>query len=363
MKRKKLTIVVMGLSAVLMAVAGCSPDAPVSDEVVAAPAEPTVAEPMAEAVIQDFFEWYAAYPGNPIADGALAASPLVSPQLIEKVDAVLASFEGPGGHDPVMCAQDRPQDFRVELMDRSVDSVSAVVTTNFESHKIYVGALKVDGQWLIADVTCAMDQTSTPPNEEEVAAPVVPSPVPTDLPLTDDSEEDQAEEPSGAPDDWLVFADDTNGFQIAYPPHWGFMDMPVRDPGTDGPPTVIERFVIFYPQEWEERLRPGQPPDPSISTYPALSVMVCRGTMEAFRHEFMELSESEEIELNGVKGIYEQDTNDDYNLIRYIFPHPSEDGMVISVTDAVNGFSARVAESGEVASLIPVVAETFRFTD
>ncbi len=163
--------------------------------------------------------------------------------------------------------------------------------------------------------------------------------------------------------DWPVFRDEAYGFQFAYPPEWGFMDLPVYDPGAGGPPTTIQRFVILYPQEWEERLKPGGEPDPNVSSYPALSVEITAGTMEAYRREFMELGRSETIEINGFTALYERDTYDDYNMTRYTFQHPINDQLRITLSDPISGFSVRVAENGDVASLIPSVLSTFTFTE
>lgn len=360
--------VLLGFAALLiLALAACSPEAPVPEEVVAAPAEP-----MPEDVIEGFLRWYAGYPGNPLADNVLASNPVVHESLVEKVDAVLASFENnPGGYDPILCAQDRPRNFRVELMDRSAGSASAAVHTEFEGHKIYVGVSKVDGEWMIADVTCPTDPSPRVP-EEEVT---VETKTPTQIPTIDPSEQESEDEGRGdkesddeaseldPPVDWPIFHDESYGFQIAYPPGWAFVDLPVYDPGAGGPPTVIKRFVIFYPQEWEERLTPGGPPDPNLDSYPAFNIQVTVSTMEAYRREFMDLEASETIEINGLHVLHEWDTHDDYNIAHYVFQHPTNDELRITLTDPVSGFATRATENPDIVALIPQVVSTFRFTE
>jgi hypothetical protein len=340
----------------------------VPEEVAAAPAESTPEE-----VIEGFYRWYAGYPGNPLADGILASHPAVHQALVEKVDTILDAFENsPGGHDPVLCAQDRPRDFRVEIVDRSTDSATATVYTEFEGHRIYVGVAKVDGAWMIADITCPIDPSSSLPEEERIE-PGAPTSIPTPTIAPADQEpegegpreEQSGDEPSenDPTADWPIFHDEAYGFQIAYPPGWGFMDLSVYDPGAGGPPTIIERIVMLYPQVWEERLRPGSEPDPNVDSYPALSIQVCLGTLEAYRREFMELGAHETIEINGLSVLHEWDTHDDYNIAQYMFQHPADGELRITLTDAVSGFSKRAEENGDVVALIPVMVSTFRFTE
>lgn len=365
---RRSTMVMLGVAALLIMMTGaCGSEPVVPEEVVAAPVEDTPEE-----AIEGFFRWYAAYPGNPMADGALATSPVVTEGLLEKVDAVVASFENsPAGYDPILCAQERPRSFRVEIIDRSPDSATAAVHSEFEGHKIYVGVMKVDGEWMIADVTCPTDSTAGLPEEDVVeAATPIPTPVPTVAPSDQEPEDEEGgdeqgegESESDATVGWPIFRDEEYGFQIAYPPGWGFMDLPVHNPGMDGPPTVIERLVIFYPQDWEERLKPGGPPDPSVDSYPAFNIQVCVGTLEAYRREFMALEASETIEVNGLSMLHEWDTRDDYNIAQYVYQHPTNDELRVTVTDPVSGFSQRAGENEEIVDLIPLVVRTFAFTD
>lgn len=354
---KTVRLVLVGLTILLVfASAACSTEATVPEDVVAAPPEPAP-----EDVIEEFFDWYAGYPGNPTADRILATSPMVTQGLVEKVEAILSSSDLRGGGDPILCAQERPHAFTVEVTDRSADSVTAVVHSEFEGHTIYVGVMKVDGEWKIADVSCPADPSPGLPEEEEISEPEAPTPTAESTGQGSDDEEDEASE-SALPAGWTVFRDEDYGFQLAYPPEWGYMDLPVYDPGADGPPTVIKRFVILYPQEWEERLTPGGEPDPTVSTYPALTMEVTEGTLEEYRREYMELESSETLDINGIPVLYERDTRDDYNMARYVFQHPTDDRLRVTLSDPISGFSERAAESGEVAALIPTVVATFTFT-
>ena len=366
---RRSTIVMLGVAALLIMTTGaCGSEPVVPEEVVAAPVEVTPEE-----AIEGFFRWYAGYPGNPMADGALATSPVVTEGLLEKVDAVVASFENsPAGYDPILCAQERPRSFRVEIIDRSPESATAAVHSEFDGHKIYVGVMKVNGEWMIADISCATDPSPELPEEEDVveAATPIPTPLPAAAPSDQEPEDDEGGDEQGeevsrsdATAGWPIFRDEAYGFQIAYPPDWGFMDLPLRDPGADGPPTVIKRLVIFYPQDWEERLKPGGPPDPNADTYPAFSIQVTVGTLEAYRREFMELEASKTIEVNGLSALHEWDTRDDYNMAQYVYQHPTDDELRVTLTDAVSGFSQRAEANEEIVDLIPLVVRTFAFTD
>jgi hypothetical protein len=210
------------------------------------------------------------------------------------------------------------------------------------------------------------DESVPVPTEDIVQDAIAPTePVdPMVAPTMDaGSSEPVAEGQADAIADWPVFRDDEYGFQVAYPPEWGFMDLPVYDSGVGGPPTVIRRFVILYRQEWEEWLKPGGDLDPNVSSYPALSIEISVGAMKAFRREFMELGGSETIEINGLTVLREWDTYEDYNLIRYVFQHPANDELRITLTDPVSGFSVRAEENEEIVSLIPAVVSTFKFTE
>jgi len=355
---KMVRLVLVGLTILLVfASTACSTEATVPEDVVAAPPEPAP-----EDVIKEFFDWYAGYPGNPTADRILATSPMVTQGLVEKMEAILSSSDLRGGGDPILCAQERPRVFTVEVTDRSADSVTAVVHSEFEAHTIYVGAMKVDGEWKIADVSCPADPSPGLPEEEEINEPEAPTPTADSAGEGSDDEEDEASE-SVLPAGWTVFRDETYGFQFAYPPDWGHMDLPVYDPGAGGPPTVIKRFIILYPQEWEEQLTPGGEPDPTVSVYPALNVQITEGTLEEYRREFMELGASEVLEINGLSVLHEWDTYDDYNMHHYVFQLPTDERLRVTLSDPISGFSVRLEESGEVAALIPTVVSTFMFTE
>jgi hypothetical protein len=151
MKTKSFAFLGLSLAMVLtLILSGC---APVSSVLKAQGAAP-------EAVVERFYDWYLGYPGNAAADGAYRSSEYLTEEFVEKVDAIIASFDQ-GGYDPFLCAQDIPGDLIVGDAVLSGDEASLVVHevwntgTEYESvHYVTVELQMVDGAWKIADVIC-----------------------------------------------------------------------------------------------------------------------------------------------------------------------------------------------------------------
>jgi hypothetical protein len=151
MKTKSFAFSVLALAVVLMLIlSGCAPVRSVLKAKGAAP----------EQVVESFYDWYLGYPGNPVADGAYRSSEYLTEEFVEKVDAIIASFDQ-GGYDPFLCAQDIPGDLIVGDAVLSGDEASLVVHevwnvgTEYESvHDVTVELQTVDGAWKIADVLC-----------------------------------------------------------------------------------------------------------------------------------------------------------------------------------------------------------------
>lgn len=144
--RRKASAVACGLLLVVLGTA-CGPALPGRVEA----AQPDLGP---QEIVEAFYAWYSHYPGNPLVDGALRTHSGVTEGLVEKVYGIVDSFDDKGGYDPVLCAQDVPSSFAAEIIDESADSASALVTTSFEGHRIFVGLQRVDGAWMIADITC-----------------------------------------------------------------------------------------------------------------------------------------------------------------------------------------------------------------
>ncbi|MCB8987856.1 MAG: DUF3828 domain-containing protein [Ardenticatenaceae bacterium] len=135
---------------------------PAPETAVPQPTAPT-ADMDPAAVTQAFYDWYLAYIGdraggefrNPLVDKAYQDNPLLTPDFITRVDQTLAGF-GQGGYDPFLLAQDIPQDLFTNWSMITGDEARVTVLRNWGSptmDAIFAHLKKVDGVWLIDDVT------------------------------------------------------------------------------------------------------------------------------------------------------------------------------------------------------------------
>lgn len=79
----------------------------------------------------------------------------------DKVQSIVGSFEK-GGYDPILCAQDKPENFNVDLLEQQEGSTKVLVTQFFSGQPKTVEVIlkKVGGQWLIDDVLCGGENIS-----------------------------------------------------------------------------------------------------------------------------------------------------------------------------------------------------------
>lgn len=117
----------------------------------------------ATAVVEEFYRWYLAYPGNSFAEQAYRESPLVTDQFVAETDGAIETMRaaGPGGADPILCAQDIPGDMRYVPGEMSSDRATVIVEqvwnpgTEFESvREVTVEVQQVDGEWRISEIVC-----------------------------------------------------------------------------------------------------------------------------------------------------------------------------------------------------------------
>ena len=132
-------------------------------------AEAPAASP--ERVVESLYQWYIDYAGydpetdtmnNPLIDGSYKTREEVAPGMVQRVEETTASFDGYGGYDPILCAQDIPQSFTVGEAVVSGESASVIVTeiwnpgTEYEwANTLTVRLSLMDGQWKIAEIICA----------------------------------------------------------------------------------------------------------------------------------------------------------------------------------------------------------------
>ncbi|MFN2233348.1 MAG: hypothetical protein ACK2U1_03905 [Anaerolineales bacterium] len=111
-----------------------------------------------EDVAADFYAWYLESFGDP-ATGTFRSpayhdSEYLTPSFIEHVDEVLASFDGMGGYDPFLCAQNIPQEVIPGGTFYHNGQASVILRTNFPNHVITVDLQESDEQWQISNITC-----------------------------------------------------------------------------------------------------------------------------------------------------------------------------------------------------------------
>jgi len=116
-------------------------------------AAPTAMAP--EQVVRAFYDLYlgSAAQGSLLGRGSYRDMPYLSPEFIEKVERLVASFDK-GGYDPFLCAQDVPGEVAVDQAVVSGDQASVVVKSTFPGHSLTVKLERRAGQWWIVDIVC-----------------------------------------------------------------------------------------------------------------------------------------------------------------------------------------------------------------
>jgi hypothetical protein len=148
----KFALSVLAVTVALsIALGGCSP----------APAA-SLAQGSPQVVVEGFYRWHTGYPGNALADGAYRSSEYLTEGFIQRVDALIASFEdSKGGYDPFLCAQDVPGTLTIGKVDVTGEMASVELNEIWNpgtEHEMVSHALvklrQIDGTWLIDDVWC-----------------------------------------------------------------------------------------------------------------------------------------------------------------------------------------------------------------
>jgi hypothetical protein len=96
-----------------------------------------------------------------MAEGVYRSSEFLTASFTEKMDAIVASFEG-GGYDPFLCTQDVPGDLVVDdQITRAGDAAPVVVHevwnpgTEYElTSDVIVELQMMDGEWEISKIVC-----------------------------------------------------------------------------------------------------------------------------------------------------------------------------------------------------------------
>jgi hypothetical protein len=161
MKARLVTLSVLSLLVMVVVIlSGCGTATPT-------PSEAATLDDTPESAVEAFYRWYTSYNGNVMVDEAYRDHASLTPDVVQKVDDIIASFTH-GGYDPFLCAQDIPQAFEVDTAlvdgDTAASATEATVTahgvwnpdTAYENRNdIFVKLTKVNGVWKIADISCA----------------------------------------------------------------------------------------------------------------------------------------------------------------------------------------------------------------
>lgn len=179
MKSKQILLLLFGLllSLFLAACRSTPPPAPTGDAAEDAAATPTTevflppadkAATPADAA-QNFYGWYleaiqetlAGNRDNPLANGDVVRSGYLTPQLMQRVVALVLKFDEEGfvGLDPLWCAGGTPPDnFYLDGQFNNNGTPMILMRTNLPEHAFILYLQQTGSLWQISDIAC----TGTP---------------------------------------------------------------------------------------------------------------------------------------------------------------------------------------------------------
>ncbi|MBN2045359.1 MAG: DUF3828 domain-containing protein [Anaerolineales bacterium] len=107
--------------------------------------------PGPDEVVENFYQAYLGYEGNPLVDKIYQGNGNLSPDFIQFLD----KFTQDGMmYDPILCAQDKPGSFTIKTVEKDGDQAFVVVNTDFEGHEFGVNLILDGNDWLIDQVEC-----------------------------------------------------------------------------------------------------------------------------------------------------------------------------------------------------------------
>jgi hypothetical protein len=104
-----------------------------------------------ETVVQEFYNGYLHYNGNPLVDKVYRSNKRLSPSFVASLDDFT---QGEMHFDPVLCAQDKPVGITTHSAQMSGDRAVVGVTDSFPGHRFSVELVQIDGEWKIDRVVC-----------------------------------------------------------------------------------------------------------------------------------------------------------------------------------------------------------------
>ncbi len=265
---------------------------------------------------------------NPLVDGTYRQSPFLSQAFVEKVDAILGSFEK-GGYDPFLMAQDIPQSFDVAA---GPGENSAILSENFgpgSSIQVLVTMKMEKGRWLIEDIS----------RHEEAAG------------NTGDA----------SMEGWQIYQDTEYSFSINYPGGWVLHELDLSQ-GPQPSDWPVKRHILLVPAEIADQVLtpPRSLDEANARTFVApFSIQVIAGDQEAFARSFAQPLTSWTKIYNG----YETSVRwNDPGYIHYVFHHPKDPDLQIVIEDMVGKFPGRQEQAKAVEGVLEQMLSTFSFS-
>ena len=256
---------------------------------------------------------------------AIATSSYLAPELVASLERVRAEMAaGPGGADPILCAQDVPNELHVDDVVTSGHNATVWLSSDLIGHSVAVELRQADAAWQIVNIHRPMGQEGAQ---------------------------------SDAPVDWRRYENAAYGVTVSYPSTWAHEEL-LPDP--DQPPIgpeLVKVMVFLMPQSMADAKAAQQgPPDPDAPVIAPITFEIVEGGETTFRSIFPSASTRETLTLGQCSFSREVVAlaNDLY-LVRYVAQHPGRADTWIVITDPITGFTDRVEDNADMISLLPEI--------
>ena len=143
MYKRKISIFLTALIAAIL-LGACKGEAQTAVDESNLPAQP------AGRIVQGFYDDYLGYPGNPLVSRAYQQSRFLAQDFVEELDALLDKGIM---YDPVLCAQDRPDNITAQPATVDGQTATVEVGTSFGT-TIQVELGVFDKEWKITAIKC-----------------------------------------------------------------------------------------------------------------------------------------------------------------------------------------------------------------
>lgn len=271
-----------------------------------------------EGVTTTFYTWYLGQSG-PAGNSLEEMALFLTPDLAEQIRG------WSGGYDPILLAQDLPQNFRVTPGGAENQVIVTAEFSPESRRQVQVTLQRFSGRWLIE----AIEPAESGPADGAAAV-------------------------------WDTFVSEEYGVSFAYPAEWVVQAVPL-DP--NGPPMepVVQIWHLMPPDIAAALANRVGPPDPTAPVIvPPFNVEVSVGSAEELARYYPPASASEDTTFNGYSVTVERT---EPGIARYVFPHPAHSDRWVVVTDWVGEFPGRKEAAEAVAGILPEILSSVTFTD